>query len=338
MVSPPVPNPTMKPVTDDSDDAVQPMPATEESPKALSSRNCKCLFGRPSPDVAKQIETLTKEAIAIEQRRFKRRWNFDADAAYDWQDDAVDNNVDAVLDIKMKTLSKQPQVSVNLSDMATNFKWQRIDNENIPYFYYKPYGGAADPFRPLTCLRDGQSVPGTPQKRRYEETDVYKTRSNVQTPKNSENSTLSSPTRTPAARRLNFSFGKPASSTPPTRKITSADIRQALEVARRNRTTSKSSPTSSPSASAPSSSSKSPAAATNKTPGKDRTKSKPTKNVEESPKSQVLITAMMFKKKVLSPSRKSPAAGESCSDAETSSTSSSPRSGRQQHSRMSSSQ
>lgn len=310
-----LPSADIKPVADADANAVQPMPAAGQSPKTDTA--CRCLFGRPSAEVAKQIENLAKEAMIIEQQRFKRKWNFDEDVAHDWQDDAVvDNNnngenddnddnddqdkgdepetaeVDEVSDVKLNTPHKQPQVGVNLALMATNFSWYRADNEKIPYFYYKPYGSASDPFRPLTCRRDGKSVPGTPHKRRHEET--VETQPCQQTPKSEENSTVASPARLPAARRLNFNFGKPASVAPPTHhKITPEDVRLALEATKRNRTVSSSSSTStlsSLSASTASSLSKSPRAATKKTPGKDRTKNKPTKNVEESPKSQVLIT------------------------------------------------
>ena len=181
---------------------------------SMSSNLCKCLFGTPTQSQSVDMANLTQKAMVKEQRRFKRRWNFDT------EDSAPETKV------PVPVPSSQPGV-YDLAVVAKTFVWEKISNDNLPYFYYKPVEQGVHntelKFRPLNCQEKDVKVPCTPHKRRYRETDEFEERMKTREASgcsptkryNSIDQVFELCVSSQAARRLDFSSTNNSPSKPP---------------------------------------------------------------------------------------------------------------------------
>lgn len=247
---------------------------------------CKCLFGRPDPE-ANDIANLTKEVMGMEQKRFKRRWNFDVE-----QGPVTDSSP-----------PKKEVASVGLAQVVTQYKWEKLENENLPYFYYKPYPdmkSVDQRMRPLTCRNTDEKVPSTPSKRRYTESNEYAQRSKARSAhakKSILDMLLEGGNRSPVVRRLDFANEDNDDADVQVKPIKSADLTASIAAKIQARTLPPTLP-SSASNNMPSlfmentrtTTAKSPAKINKSKKGSAR---KELKKSESSPKTQKLITEML---------------------------------------------
>jgi len=276
-------------------------------PVTSSGGICKCLFGRPGPDQTNDIKKMAMDIMAKEQRRFKRKWNFDASVSSDEEDSASSDDKKATSPPQTPPPVTEEAVSNNLAQVVAHYKWEKVENENLPYFYYKPYNGSTaaaainsikmngssvERMRPLTCRNTGEQVPTTPVKRRYKETEAYQARVRTNGSGDAKKSVqvvvdAQLHRGSPAARRLDFS------------DIATAKVRARQTLLKLRTSTNGATAAAAPPA---------PTAATKKVVATKKTtaaqarkqqdkKSAAEKKVTASPKSQKLITEMMFVRK-----------------------------------------
>jgi len=126
------------------------------SPVEVNNRLCRCLFGQ-ADQLA--VEKLKEEVQTADRKRFERTWNFDA------------KNGPLVPEV-----DDNSKVNPNgLVNFAKNFQWKKMENENIPYFYYKqrlPQVYQNSDVRPLDCKTESVKVPQTPRKRKRREMNL----------------------------------------------------------------------------------------------------------------------------------------------------------------------
>jgi len=125
----------------------------KSSPVVVNNRLCRCLFGQ-ADQLA--VDKLKDEVLTADRIRFQQAWNFDT------QNEPVVSVVDA-----------SSKVSSNgLVNFATRYQWKKMENEAIPYFYYKqqlPQAYQNSNVRPLDCKTESVKVPQTPRKRKRRE-------------------------------------------------------------------------------------------------------------------------------------------------------------------------
>jgi len=237
---------------------------------------CKCLFGPPDPAQSLIIAKLAKECINNEQKRFKRKWNFDV------EDDSIgvkESDEDSTVDTEASSLSKS----------ASKYRWKKVENENIPYFYYKPYARSQPGYqywRPLNCHKNSERVPSTPVKRRYENWEILAARTQLQIAQDTSALTKQSnrltATKPSVSRRLDF-FGKVTLTNAPKKKVSVKTVPKLQVISQ----TTNSIP-----------------ALVNEDKEMKKTTFSGSSSKEGTQKGQKLITELMFKRKTRSPSSK----------------------------------
>jgi len=204
-------------VARNSDKAVR---ATSSPVGIAPSRGlCKCLFGPPDPKASSDIARMAQEVSKQEKSRFKARWGLES---LNFSTNTATPTITTAAKPTDSEEQEEDEIEKNeITKKTSMYKWEKVKNENIPYFYYKQItrsttvaASSADSLesrmRPLTCRNSTERVPSTPVKRRYKESEAYQYRIDTGSaePSPTKRSHVSAETTTgvksPAVRQLNF--------------------------------------------------------------------------------------------------------------------------------------